>query len=360
VEAVQLTNPEKPDFSKATFDASLDSYRDLGASAEFRSVMAGKANFREGSSGVAVGLLKAALTSVGVEVDQTSNTLSAADINSIKDFQQRSGLVADGIVGRSTLGQLNQELSYRDLSPLPGALSANQLGTFEAKARDGAGESIIKSAQLALNEIYQGRRGMPPLEVDGVAGTKTQERISHYQGSRGLGQSGEMDEATLESLRYDLGFAKPTSAAAAVKSEQSLNARTEEAVLAAGLSAAPQQAAVTTPAAAEAGAAQVTNSLDQQLSERAKAVFTSGEKLTREQGQEVISILNTASDIRALDADLNASIGSSMLGNIINKMDGMDRKIALTTYGMRIGMIKPEQGNKILNDISYYRETTGY
>jgi peptidoglycan hydrolase-like protein with peptidoglycan-binding domain len=91
----------------------------------------------------------------------------------VKDFQQSNGLVADGVVGLVTWGQIHP---YREASPV---LQSGSLGPVVAML-----QGVLKTGFG-----YTGA-------IDGVFGPATLAVVRQYQTDRGLPVTGVVDERT--------------------------------------------------------------------------------------------------------------------------------------------------------------------
>ena len=105
--------------------------------------------------------------------DNVNGSFGPETEQAVKDFQQSSGLVADGIVGPLTWAQIDP---YREASP---TLQVGALGP------------VVAMLQRVLKTGF-GYTGA----VDGIFGPVTEAVIRQYQTASGLTPTGIMDERT--------------------------------------------------------------------------------------------------------------------------------------------------------------------
>jgi peptidoglycan hydrolase-like protein with peptidoglycan-binding domain len=108
----------------------------------------------------------------------------------VRVFQERRGLLVDGVVGAETLGALGLStvVPARPALPLPADL------TLDRAYRRGGGGVYVRLIQgwLVLHGYALG--------VDGEYGAATVRRVRDFQGARGLPVTGIVDQATYDAL----------------------------------------------------------------------------------------------------------------------------------------------------------------
>jgi hypothetical protein len=116
---------------------------------------------RRGSTGVAVGAWQRFLQDQNFPIGAVDNGFGAVTEKVTRDYQQKNGLVADGIVGNASYAKaLSQGFIYR-VANLTGAILLNYLTL---------GNAEVRNLQQSLNSI--GRLN-PPLAIDGDFGLRS-------------------------------------------------------------------------------------------------------------------------------------------------------------------------------------------
>lgn len=142
--------------------------------------------YRLGDQGAAVRSIRSLLQATG---DLAPSTPEAADVydevvaEAVRAFQQRRGLIVDGVLGPHTHLALNGahwKLGDRMLSHIPGhMLQGDDIANLQERL-------------LAL--------GFTPDRVDGVFGTRTEQAVRRFQGGVGLAVDGSVGPETLRAF----------------------------------------------------------------------------------------------------------------------------------------------------------------
>lgn len=145
-----------------------------------------EALYRLGDKGVAVRSIRTLLQATG-DFDPSSNEASEhydeALARAVRAFQQRRGLIVDGIVGPHThisLAGARWKLGDRILSHIPGHLL------------QGDDVSALQERLLSL--------GFTPDRVDGVFGSRTEQAVRRFQVGVGLAVDGSVGPETLRAF----------------------------------------------------------------------------------------------------------------------------------------------------------------
>lgn len=135
---------------------------------------------RPGATGETVRHVQSRLASLGFPVT-VDGAFGPATADAVRSFQQRQGLVADGIVGPATLRALSGDEVERP--PAPGRL-----------LRQGVEGEDVRRAQQRLGDWGW------ILVLDGLFGPRTHAAVCDFQGGRGLDVDGLVGPATWEAL----------------------------------------------------------------------------------------------------------------------------------------------------------------
>jgi len=142
--------------------------------------------YRVGDQGAAIRSIRALLQATG---DLAPSTLEASDVydeevaEAVRAFQQRRGLMVDGVLGRHThiaLDGAHWKLGDRMLSHIPGHMLQ--------------GDDVAELQERLLS------LGFTPDRVDGVFGTHTEQAVRRFQGGVGLAVDGSVGPQTLRAF----------------------------------------------------------------------------------------------------------------------------------------------------------------
>src|SRR5665811_1871091 len=148
--------------------------------------------FRLGDRGAAVRSIRALLQATGdlaPRDTQDGSTVEASDVydeevaQAVRAFQQRRGLMADGVLGPQThiaLAGAHWKLGDRMLSHIPGHMLQ--------------GDDVAELQERLLS------LGLSPDRVDGVFGTNTEQAVRRFQGGVGLAVDGSVGPQTLRAF----------------------------------------------------------------------------------------------------------------------------------------------------------------
>ena len=142
--------------------------------------------YRVGDQGAAIRSIRALLQATG---DLAPSILEASDVydeevaEAVRAFQQRRGLMVDGVLGRHThiaLDGAHWKLGDRMLSHIPGHMLQ--------------GDDVAELQERLLS------LGFTPDRVDGVFGTHTEQAVRRFQGGVGLAVDGSVGPQTLRAF----------------------------------------------------------------------------------------------------------------------------------------------------------------
>jgi N-acetylmuramoyl-L-alanine amidase len=142
--------------------------------------------YRVGDQGAAIRSIRALLQTTG---DLAPSTLEASDVydekvaEAVRAFQQRRGLMVDGVLGPHThiaLDGAHWKLGDRMLSHIPGHMLQ--------------GDDVAELQERLLS------LGFTPDRVDGVFGTHTEQAVRRFQGGVGLAVDGSVGPQTLRAF----------------------------------------------------------------------------------------------------------------------------------------------------------------
>jgi N-acetylmuramoyl-L-alanine amidase len=142
--------------------------------------------FRFGDQGAAVRSIRALLQATG---DLAPSTAEASDVydaevaQAVRAFQQRRGLIVDGVLGPHThiaLDGAHWKLGDRMLSHIPGHMLQ--------------GDDVAELQERLLS------LGFTPDRVDGVFGTNTEQAVRRFQSGVGLAVDGSVGPQTLRAF----------------------------------------------------------------------------------------------------------------------------------------------------------------
>jgi N-acetylmuramoyl-L-alanine amidase len=142
--------------------------------------------YRVGDQGAAIRSIRALLQTTG---DLAPSTLEASDVydekvaEAVRAFQQRRGLMVDGVLGPHThiaLDGAHWKLGDRMLSHIPGHMLQ--------------GDDVAELQERLLS------LGFTPDRVDGVFGTHTEQAVRRFQGGVGLAVDGNVGPQTLRAF----------------------------------------------------------------------------------------------------------------------------------------------------------------
>ena len=142
--------------------------------------------YRLGDKGAAVRVIRALLQATGY---LAPSTVEASDVydeevaEAVRAFQQRRGLIVDGILGPQTniaLDGAHWKLGDRMLSHIPGHMLQ--------------GDDVAELQERLLS------LGFTPARVDGVFGPNTEQAVRRFQGGVGLAVDGNAGQETLRAF----------------------------------------------------------------------------------------------------------------------------------------------------------------
>jgi N-acetylmuramoyl-L-alanine amidase len=142
--------------------------------------------YRLGDEGAAVRSIRALLEATG---DLAPSSIKASDVydenvaQAVRAFQQRRGLIVDGVLGPHThiaLDGAHWKLGDRMLSHIPGHMLQ--------------GDDVAELQERLLS------LGFTPDRVDGVFGTNTEHAVRRFQGAVGLAVDGRIGPETLRAF----------------------------------------------------------------------------------------------------------------------------------------------------------------
>jgi N-acetylmuramoyl-L-alanine amidase len=142
--------------------------------------------YRLGDEGAAVRSIRALLKATG---DLAPSSVDTSDVydedvaQAVRGFQQRRGLIVDGVLGPHThiaLDGAHWKLGDRMLSHIPGHLLQ--------------GDDVAELQERLLS------LGFAPDRVDGVFGTNTEHAVRRFQGAVGLAVDGRIGPETLRAF----------------------------------------------------------------------------------------------------------------------------------------------------------------
>ena len=142
--------------------------------------------YRLGDRGAAVRSIRALLQTSGDLAPSTPSTSDVYDeqvADAVRAFQQRRGLMVDGVLGPQTniaLDGARWKLGDRILSHIPGHMLQ--------------GDDVAELQERLLS------LGFTPDRVDGVFGTNTEHAVRRFQGGVGLAVDGSVGPATLRAF----------------------------------------------------------------------------------------------------------------------------------------------------------------
>ena len=142
--------------------------------------------YRLGDQGAAVRSIRALLQATGdlaPSIDGGSDVYDEEVAEAVRAFQQRRGLIVDGVLGPHThiaLDGAHWKLGDRMLSHIPGHMLQ--------------GDDVAELQERLLS------LGFTPDRVDGVFGTNTEQAVRRFQGAVGLAVDGSVGPETLRAF----------------------------------------------------------------------------------------------------------------------------------------------------------------
>ena len=157
---------------------------------------AGYPVLRMGSTGSDVSDLQSRLTELGYYSGVIDGKYAAGTQSAVMEFQERNGLVADGIAGRQT-----QDLVYSSAAKAKYVSAAGTQNSY-LLLKVGASGLEVRKLQARLSELGYYSGG-----VDGIYGETTADAVKAFQRNNGLsgdGQAGQQTQSKLysTSARY--------------------------------------------------------------------------------------------------------------------------------------------------------------
>ena len=144
---------------------------------------------KSGSKGTAVKELQERLKELGYYSYGCDGDFGERTVTAVKAFQKKNGLIADGIVGATTLKKLNSD----------SAVNAQGKTTVELKTsqtlQSGDSGAQVKALQTRLKEL-----GYYTNTVDSDYGYRTSQAVSDFQRANGLTVNGTANSTTLKKL----------------------------------------------------------------------------------------------------------------------------------------------------------------
>ena len=144
---------------------------------------------KSGSKGTAVKELQERLKELGYYSYGCDGDFGERTVTAVKAFQKKNGLIADGIVGATTLKKLNSD----------SAVNAQGKTTVELKTsqtlQSGDSGAQVKALQTRLKEL-----GYYTTSVDSDYGYRTSQAVSDFQRANGLTVNGTANSTTLKKL----------------------------------------------------------------------------------------------------------------------------------------------------------------
>lgn len=123
--------------------------------------------------------------------------------DAVKAFQNIFGLEADGVVGRGTWYQILRIYnSVKRLSELnsEGITPEEVTGVFTVPTKEGDRGTAVRELQYFLSFISVFNDAVPAVAIDGIYGSATKNAVEAFQRDYGLPVTGEVDEATWNSI----------------------------------------------------------------------------------------------------------------------------------------------------------------
>ena len=154
-------------------------------------------SLKKGSSGEKVKELQRRLKELGYYNYGIDGNYGDRTVESVKAFQKKNGLTADGVAGEATLKKLNSDSAVNANGGSGESLNTNQ--TLE-KGDNGA---QVKALQLRLKEL-----GYYTTTIDSDYGYRTAEAVSDFQRANGLTVDGVAGPATLRKIASSSAITK--------------------------------------------------------------------------------------------------------------------------------------------------------
>ncbi len=160
------------------------------SSSAARSTASSHPVLRIGARGTAVRELQTRLRAAGQNVT-VDGVFGPGTLNSVRAFQRKNGLSADGVVGPATWGKLSGGAP----APRAPAPAAGSSGGSGPTLRSGSRGPAVKALQQRLTQLGFNTKG-----ADGGFGPNTAAAVRAFQRSRGLGADGVVGPATWNKL----------------------------------------------------------------------------------------------------------------------------------------------------------------
>ena len=164
---------------------------------------------RVGSSGQSVRTIQTQLNRISRDyplipkISSVDGVFGEETEDAVRKFQEIFNLTQDGIIGKATwykiksifvavsrLGALNSE----------GIKLADVSKNFVTEIRPGERGNPVRVVQYYLSVIAAYDNAVPAVNIDGIFGPATENAVRSFQQSRGLPESGVVDEATWDAL----------------------------------------------------------------------------------------------------------------------------------------------------------------
>lgn len=172
--------------------------------------IAPEAPLREGDTSGAVEIMQIRLNRISAnfpgipKIYPTDGFFDTSTTDAVKKFQEVFGLDPDGVIGRATWNRINSVYgAVKELSSLTSeGLTISELQTrYNNVLREGDNSPGVLTLQYYLAYISLFVPSVQSPAVDASFGPSTRDAVISYQRTYGLPQTGEVDEATWNSIQ---------------------------------------------------------------------------------------------------------------------------------------------------------------